>query len=48
MRFLVYDDSIWGSNCVFIEIGYLWNSLGGHREVIVDTRKEILEELCAG
>ena len=30
---------------MYIEIGELWNFLLGHREVFVDPRKEVFEEV---
>ena len=42
---LVYGYSIWIFNDAYIEMGEFWTFLLCHREVLVDTRKEVLEEL---
>ena len=44
---LIYSDTIWGLNDAYIEIGELRTFLGYQREVIVDPRKELFEEMNA-
>ena len=39
---LINDYTMWGLNDMQLKIGELWNFLGVHREVTVDTRKEVL------
>ena len=46
--YLVYAHSIWIFNDGKVEIGELWTFLGGHREVLVDTNKEMMEEVGSG
>ena len=48
VRCLIYTDAIWGLDDAYIEIGYLMTFLGGHREVTVDTCKEVFEEDGSG
>ena len=45
MIFLIYADAIWRLNDVYIEIGQFRNFLGGHKEVFVESYKEVLEQV---
>ena len=45
---IVYDDVVWILNDAKIEIGEFRNFLGAHREVFVDPRKEVFEEVDSG
>ena len=46
--YMVYVDPIWILNDVQDNMGELWNLLRGHRELPVDSRKELLEDMGAG
>ena len=48
VRCLIYADATWGLDDAYIEIGELRNFLGGHREVFVDSCKEVFEEVDYG
>ena len=45
MSCLVNTYPMWILNYVQVNIGELWTFLGGHREVLVYPRKEVLEEV---
>ena len=44
---LVNAYSIWTSNDPQVDIGELWTFLGGHKEVLIQPIKEVLEEVGA-
>ena len=45
---MVNNYPIWGLNDAQVNIGEFWTFRGGHGEVIVGSRKEVLEEVHAG